>query len=1293
MTERASRESESMQRAWQLFVDTGGTFTDCLALDPSGALHRAKVLSSGKLRASVIACDGAQITLAASWIDGLGEGWAVGCALRSLPGGELIGNVSSFKEVAGESACAQITLDVAGAVARCSVGASLEFDPDLEAPVVAAHVVTRRALASALPPMELRLATTRGTNALLERKGEATALFVSEGFRDLLAIGDQTRPKLFALQIEARPRWDEAAVEVPGRLDAQGQELRALKLDQLEGEAKALIARGVTSAAIALMHSYRNSAHELALEAKLREWGFTHVSRSSSVAKRIKIVERAQTAVVDAYLAPVIESYLARVAERCGASDLRVMTSAGGLQRAASYRAKDSLLCGPAGGVAGAASAAQASGFAQALTFDMGGTSTDVARFAGDFEYISEHAVGGARVSAPAVAIESVAAGGGSICSHLSGELRVGPESAGASPGPACYGAGGPLTLTDVNLLAGRLLPERFGVPVDSRASERALLALQAELVALGREMSAEELIEGFLAIADERMADAIRSVSLRKGFDPSEHVLVAFGGAGGLHACAIAARLGVSDVLIPQDGGLLSARGLSVAALEQIADRQVLERFDPSGASMAALMQSVEADALEALREDAGELLQRDGNAARIVRRLADLRFRGQEGVLTLELDERCDQAKLFADFRAQYEERFGHWPQERELELVALRVVARLVASRAEPFANAELRTEPANSASDQASTRAWSRGDWRDCPVIERENLSVGEEFVGPALIAEAHATSWLAAGWSARVDASGALIFSHVESASPSAASNLAQHPSAIELELTMHRLTSIAAEMGEMLRRCALSTNIKERLDFSCAVLNARGELVVNAPHIPVHLGALGMCVRGVMARMELAPGDVIVTNHPAFGGSHLPDITLITPVFDVDKTLIAFVASRAHHAELGGMVPGSMPPDATRLIDEGVVISPLKVASASGVDWSPLLALLEAGPFASRAPLDNIADLEAALAANRQGASALLGLADEWGRAAMLARIDAVADHAHERLARALERWPDGSYSATEYLDDGTPLCVSAEIQGASVRIDFAGSGAVHPGNLNATPAIVQSTVMYALRLLVDEELPLNEGMMRAVELVIPEGILSPAFPDQVEACPAVVGGNVETSQRLVDALLRAFGLCAGSQGTMNNAIFGNHRFSYYETIAGGAGAGPGFDGASAVQIHMTNTRMTDSEVLEHRFPVRVERFSLRADSGGAGKWRGGDGVIRALRFLEPVELSLMAQHRVQTPYAMEGAKPGALGKQWIEKASGERIELPGNVSVKLDAGDLLVIETPGGGGWGKMEV
>jgi 5-oxoprolinase (ATP-hydrolysing) len=1259
-----------LSEAWRIWVDTGGTFTDAVGLSPAGERRRVKILSTGALRGTVLAPpQGARLSVRTAW-----------SVPRDLVSGfrfRLLGIDHWEGVVAGHDPDAGVLDLVSPPEIEIEAGTPFEVLSGEEAPLLAARMLTATPPGQPLPPCRMRLATTLGTNALLQRAGVPTALFITQGFGDLPRIGTQQRPDLFTLDVRRPEPLHDTVVEVPERLAADGSVLVPLDAGAIEARAAELLDAGTRVAAVALMHAHRNPRHEQELKQRLLRLGFEQVSCSAELAPRIKLLPRAQTAVVDAYLSPVVRTYLDRVASSLPERGLLVMTSAGGLLDPDGYRPKDSLLSGPAGGVVGGALAGRRAGCARTIGLDMGGTSTDVARFDGDYEYQYQHRVGDVELVAPALSIETVAAGGGSVCWLDGSRLRVGPRSAGARPGPACYGAGGPLTLTDVNLLLGRLDPDRFEIPVSVGPARARLDELLDELARRTGERPADEaVLAGLLAVANETMADAIRRVSLRRGYDPTGYALVAFGGAGGQHACGVASCLGIGKAVVPPDAALLSALGLGRAVLERFVERQVLEPLARVGEEIAGWMEELGGQAVDAVVAAGAEKKQ-----VCVRRRILHLRFAGQES--SLEIDWTPD-ASIIEAFERRFRTLYGHRPENREVELESLRVVAStLPADEAEPFP-----APPPYEAEPPARARASFADAWQEVPAFAREELPPGATFGGPALVLERHSATAVEPGWRATVDGEGALI---LEQIGADAAVTEADRPEAIRLELFTQRFFNLVKEMGDRLERTAVSTNVKERLDFSCALLDPDGELVANAPHIPVHLGALGLCVRHLAKALPLRPGDVAVTNHPSFGGSHLPDVTVVTPVFAQERggRLLGYVASRAHHAEIGGSLPGSVVATARTLVEEGVVIPPSYLIEQGEPRWDEIRALLLGGPHPTRNVEDNLADLRAAAAANHAGAEVLRALAAIHGEETVLHYMERLERLAESRIREALRAIPDGTYEAEERLDDGTPLRVKVELSGDQASIDFSGTAGVHPGNLNATPAIVHSAVIYVLRLLIKEPLPLNEGLLRAVSIRIPPGLLDPPFPDDPARAPAVVGGNVETSQRLVDTLLKALGLAACSQGTMNNLVFGNQRYAYYETLGGGCGAGPDFDGASAVHSHMTNTRITDPEILEHRYPVRVERFAVRRDSGGSGERCGGDGLVRELTFLEPASLSVLTQHRVERPYGLEGGEPGAPGAQRVVRAGGGVVELGPVDGCEVQAGDRLIVETPGGGGCG----
>lgn len=1256
------RQSDADAAPWRMWIDTGGTFTDCVAVDPGGRRHRLKMLSSGCLRARIASIGReSALTLDADWI----ATHAVrGFLIRR--GGDERSSAARVIEQRGAAVIVEPELPV-------DVGDMVELYTGEPAPIVAARLFTGAPPPWPLPPVQMRLATTRGTNALLERAVAPTAFFVTRGFGDLLLIGDQRRPNLFELDIRRPAPLYSCVIEVDERVSASGDVLTPIDLDGVRVGALRALESGCRAAAIALMHSWRNPAHERALGAALRELGFEHVTASSELSAEAKLLPRARTAVVNAALAPIVGAFLESVEVAARGRALHVMTSAGGLKASSRFQPVDGLLSGPAGGVIGAAHAASRAGARRVITLDMGGTSTDVSRIDGAPELVFEHTVGDATLLSPALRIETVAAGGGSICGFDNRRPFVGPRSAGASPGPACYGAGGPLTVTDVNLLLGRIHPAHFGVPVDTAAAERALDDILPKENADPHAPERERLLQGFLDIANEHMAAAIRRTSVRHGYDPAEYTLVAFGGAGPQHACAVAQRLGCPNVLIPPDASLLSAHGLGAARLMHVAQRPLLTPYDAH--ALDAIFSPLEMEAIEGLAEQGAS---RD---AIELERLLELRALGQAFSITVNVD---GGAPPHEAFRRRHESIFGFAPLTNELEMVAARVVAQWSPHGIEPDA------PPCSARATDApkTARAWF-GAWRDVPV-RMAPLPDGETVAGPALILHAHTVTVIEPGWTAYADAHAGLRLHYSSSAeSPPARKTT---PTVVRSELITHRLESIAEQMGAALQRAALSTNVKERLDYSCAVLNPAGEVVVSAPHIPVHLGALGHCVREVMRALPLEPGDVIVTNHPAYGGSHLPDVTVIAPVHTTGGALIGFTASRAHHAEIGGVRPGSMAPDATALIEEGVVIPPTYLVRRGVTDWSEIVRLLTQSTYPTRALLENQSDLMAALSAARHAHDTLCALVDECSLGAVHEAMEATLTRTERAVRAALAQRAPAEHSFAIELDDGSPITASIRIEPDVIALDFTGSAPAHPGALNTPPAVVRSAIAYVLRLMIDAPVTINDGLLRPLHLIAPPGMLNPPFTKDAATCPAVAGGNVETSQRLVNALVRTLGLGADSQGTMNNFIIGGEGFSYYETLAGGAGATASAPGAHAVHTHMTNTAITDPEIFEIRYPVRVTRTQIRRGSGGVGLRPGGDGLLREIEFLAPTTISLLTQNRVRGPRGANGGGAGAPGAQRIIRKSGATEPLGAIDGADATPSDRIIIETPGGGAWGGVE-
>lgn len=1224
---------------WRIWVDTGGTFTDCLSINPQGVVRRLKLLSSSKLRAHVESQIPGALVVDTNW--SLSKDILEGYEVQSIDG-KVKGRIQSF-----DPAARCITADIEYKID------SLEIVSPEEVPVFACRVLTETPLDQPLPRLQLRLGSTRGTNALLEHRGAKTLLVVTKGHRDLLEIGDQSRPDLFALQIQKAQNLYADVVEVDERLAADGSVIDALASSAFDEILKA--SEGMESIALCLLHSYKNPQHEDSLYSMLAEAGFRYISKSSSLSPSIGILKRAMTTVVNAYLEPLMQDYIRNIEERLHNQEIKVMTSAGGLVASSRFTAKDSLLSGPAGGLVGASIVAQSMGEDKLITFDMGGTSTDVSRYDGGFDYAFETNVGRAKILSPALNIETIAAGGGSICWWDGYKFRVGPASAGADPGPACYGAGGPLTITDVDLLLGKLDPGKIPIPIDRHAAESALQKLKEA----SNVQSSEEILMGIEQIANEKMAKAIEKISIEKGFDPADYTLVAYGGAGGLHAAQIADNLQIRKIVIPADAGILSAYGIGMTSEQAFIEHQILQDLDAL-------------DIEVCVTELEEKLLSNPENAhMQIFDRWVYLRFRGQENSIEISYNSK---GQVRREFEEKYKKLFQHW-NEAKIEVVSIRIAAGEYAEPSnEQFVHPQ---EPL----DERSLSSLVDGEWQEIRSINRFGLVDGDEVTGPLVLNSATGTTFLPRNWRGKKHSNELVLERYAEEHNSARISNAAL------ISLYTNRFTSVVEEMGALMQRTAFSVNIRERLDFSCGLLDGSGYLIVNAPHIPVHLGGLGVCVRKVLSHLEIEEGDVVITNHPGFGGSHLPDVTLIAPVFASNER-IGFVANRAHHAEIGGSRPGSMPPEAKSLEEEGVAISPTYLVRNGKPRWDAVEEIFNNAKYPSRSVADNLADLRAALASIRFGLIKMEQMANQSGGDVLKTFMEAIRIDASQALETALKSFEGRKVEASEYLDQGEEIHISLEVVKNQARIDFSASSPVAVGNCHATEAIVYSTVLYVLRLLCDREIPLNEGMLEHISLNLPTNFLNPEFPEDPSDCPPVVGGNTETSQRLVDTLLKAFGVAACSQGTMNNLLFGNDTFGYYETICGGVGATKGTRGASAIHQHMTNTRITDPEVLEWKYPVQLEEFSIRSGSGGTGKWHGGDGVTRRIRFLENMAITIISQHRNTRPYGLEGGKDGACGNQWIEE-NGQTIELEGIDMAEVKKGSVLTIETPGGGGFG----
>jgi 5-oxoprolinase (ATP-hydrolysing) len=1316
--------------AWEFWIDVGGTFTDCIARSPDDELITVKILSSGIIKGQVESIIENKRFSDSTRLGDPPAFW-VGYKLRFLnEAGRVIhtAEVSDFDPATG-------TLTLAQPVPESTTpDTRYELSSGEEAPILAIRKVLGLRLDQRIPEVSVKLGTTRGTNALLERKGANTAFITTRGFRDVLLIGNQDRPRLFDLAIRKPQPLFEHTVEIDERLDAQGNVLIAPDEDCIRRQLMELKQTGVESVAICLLHSFANSEHEELVERIVRESGFTEVSTSSRLSPLIKIVSRGDTTVMDAYLNPILREYVQKLRQsisgaesrvksresRAGKRDsekdhstLKIMTSAGGLVDADRFVGKDSILSGPAGGVIGFSRVAQQAGFEKSIGFDMGGTSTDVSRFDGSYELEYETQKAGVRVVAPMLAIETVAAGGGSVCQFDGVKLAVGPDSAGADPGPACYGRGGPLTVTDLNLFLGKILPSRFPFPLDQHAVENRLQSLCDHIAEspLGKRYTPRELAEGFLQIANANMVRAIRNISVAKGYDPAEYVLVTFGGAGAQHACAMARLLGIHEILIHPFAGILSAYGIGLADVRRFGERAVLKPYS--------------SETLNELESSFGELeatvrdqVLAEGIPSERIRppiRSLDMRYAGVEATITVACPDDGDYETRYETL---HEQLYGYKHAGRPIEITAARV--EVVGSMSDPPSRTQ--TSKQRSPEPSETTQTWFGGVSYETAVFFREQLHAGDEFHGPAILCEPTSTVVIDPGFSATVMERGEILIRSQKSEvrgqrsgvrsqgtansfsreSKTSAPSLDPRPSTLDhssadpvmLEIFNNLFASIAEQMGITLQRTSFSTNVKERLDFSCAIFSPTGDLVVNAPHIPVHLGAMSETVKRIIAENpDMSPGDVFITNDPYRGGSHLPDVTVITPMHHAESAeILFFTASRAHHAEIGGIVPGSMPPFSKNLGEEGVLIRNFKLVGRGKSREEELRTLFLSGEYPTRSVFDNLSDVSAQVAANKNGVKQLGELVERYSLAVVQAYMGHIQRAAAEKMRMALKAIPDGTYSRTDSLDNGTPISVTISIQGDSAQVDFTGTGPVLDSNLNANRAIVTAAVLYVFRCLIQEDIPLNGGVLEPVEIILPECLLNPPEHEDPAQCAAVVGGNVETSQRVVDTLLGALEVAAASQGTMNNLTFGDETFGYYETICGGSGATPDTEGASAVHTHMTNTRLTDAEVIERRYPIRVRQFSIRNRSGGAGVHPGGDGIIRELEFLKPLKVSMLSERRgPYSPFGLNGGEAGRLGRNQLRRAGSDETEdLGGKFAIQVQPGDVLIIETPGGGGYGK---
>ena len=1270
-----------MNKSWSFWIDVGGTFTDCLGDSPDGVTHFTKVLSSGRTKGTICDKNSAfefvdvqRKETSNFWCDatfiGLDDH---GCEVfRS--------KIESF-----QNQCFRLATPLPETVIS---GANYDLWTPLHAPVLAMHQITKTPLSEALPDAHVQLGTTRGTNALLTRTGAKTAFVTNRGFRDLLLIGDQARPELFRLVLENRRPLSEQCFELDCRVLADGKVDRPLDAQEAKDLFERLALEGFESVAICLIHAYRYPELERQLKSIALAYGFQDVCCSSDVAPVIKMLPRAETVTLDAYLNPVLNQYLTDL-KSClsSGSKLELMTSGGGLVSQQRFSGKDSVLSGPAGGVVGAARIAEQLGCRKIIGFDMGGTSTDVSRYDGEFEYEYESVKAGVRIVTPTLAIETVAAGGGSVCWFDGGRLRVGPQSATSEPGPACYGNGGPLTITDVNLFLGRVVKHRFPFALNYEAVTHRLREIQKRLFNAGYERSLDEIASGFLEIANTQMATAIQNVSVAKGYDPDNYALVSFGGAGSQHSCAVAEKLGIGQVIDHPLSSILSAVGISLAERKAEKVQSILDELSSSSFGEAV-------EQAKRLQNQAMEELDLEPNAINCeVRRKFDLRYQGTEPFLTVE-------GNSLGEIREQFENRhrirYGY-TQARSIELVAVRVQVSRQKKQLESTSSNEPLFQPSPSewihdfcSLDQDGEGRIQR---RDAAVYLYSELEPGAKILGPAIVVDSFKTTVIDDSWLAVFCGDGQLVLKHLSAERRDRyrdAILLEDVPDPVTLELYNRQFSAIATRMGESLQRTSCSVNVKERLDFSCAIFTFDGDLVVNAPHIPVHLGAMSETVRAtIQLNPDVQLGDVLVTNDPFAGGSHLPDVTVVQPVH-IDGQLRFWVASRSHHSELGGIAPGSMPAYAKNLAEEGVLIQNFKVVDGGKEQFPLLKRLLVSGRYPSRSPEENIADIQAQIAANKKGEAELIRLVEEAGFSQVDRYMRFMAEAAESKARDAIGRLPNGVSRFADRMDNGQCLRVKVTVEDQTMHVDFSGTDPVAQDNLNANRAIVQAAVMYVVRSLIPDDIPLNEGVLRPVKLTLPTCFLNPVPGPTPAESPAVVGGNVETSQRIVDVILGALGLAAASQGTMNNWLMGNDEFGYYETVGGGSGATPSAPGADAIHCHMTNTRLTDPEVLETRYPVILREFRIREQSGGRGRNRGGHGMVRSIEFCSPLKLSLLTNRRRLTSYGAGGGLPGAPGCNELVTPNGETQQLPHQFESDVEPGDRLVLKTPGGGGWGR---
>jgi 5-oxoprolinase (ATP-hydrolysing) len=1201
---------------WQIWIDRGGTFTDIVAKCPDGTLTSHKLLSE---------------------------------------------NPENYKDAAIQGI--RDLLDLAA-----------------DAPIPDGLIE------------HVKMGTTVATNALLERKGERTLLAITRGFRDSLRIGYQSRPDLFARNIVLPELLYEEVAEINERISAQGELLVELDEEHARQQFVDGYRQGIRSLAIVLMHGYRYPDHEQRLASLAKEIGYEQISVSHKVSPLMKLVSRGDTTVVDAYLSPILRRYVNQVADNLGSNGhsgprLMFMQSNGGLTDATFFQGKDAILSGPAGGVVGMTKTAAMSGMTRLIGFDMGGTSTDVAHYDGEYERSFETMVAGVRMRAPMMHIHTVAAGGGSILQFDGARYRVGPESAGADPGPASYRRGGPLTVTDCNVMLGKIQPHHFphvfgpraDQPLDGEVVRHRFTELADEIAgATGAEkQTPEQVAEGFLRIAVENMANAIKKISVQRGYDVTEYTLNCFGGAGGQHACQVADALGMQQVFLHPFAGVLSAYGMGLADIRAMREKQVEQPLQQDSHS---LLDSLAAPLMEEVRKEVASQGVAEENIEIICK--THLRYEGTDSPLLVDIGPTL---KMKSDFEAAHQKRFGFIAEERSLLIEAISVEGVGVS---EPVIDPERDLTGTGEPPRLDMAGFFSQGAFREAPLYDRETMLPGHSVQGPAIIVEKTGTVIVEDGWQARVNSRFHLILNRYKEREKTEAIGTSVDP--VMLEVFNNLYMSIAEQMGATLANTSYSVNIKERLDFSCALFDGEGNLVANAPHVPVHLGSMGESVKTVIRENKgnIHPGDVFMLNAPYNGGTHLPDVTVITPVFNEDgDTILFYVGSRGHHADIGGRTPGSSPPDSSHIEEEGVLIDNFLLISGGRLREKETRELLGSGRYPCRNIDQNMADLAAQIAANETGVRELRRMISHFGLDVVRAYMGHVQDNAEESVRRVLDVLKDGEF--VYELDSGARIVTKITVDrlAREATIDFTGTSPVSETNYNAPTAVCKAAVLYVFRTLVQDNIPLNEGCLKPLNIVIPpKTMISPEYP------AAVISGNTEVSQAITDALYGALGILAASQGTMNNFVYGNDRYQNYETICGGTGAGADHHGTSGVHSHMTNTRMTDPEVVEWRFPVAIDEFSIRSGSGGDGAFHGGNGVVRKIRFLEPMTATILSSRRLVPPYGLSGGHPGKTGRNSVIKADGSTVELAGNDEIEMESGDTFVIETPGGGGYGSRE-